>query len=92
MASFDEEHQCADCGGITEEKHVTHYTTWQEELYIFENVPSRVCRNCGAVWFSGYVAETIDNVLNEKPNPTRHREVPVYPIDEFLEAPLQITP
>ena len=82
---FDEELYCADCGGELEEKSVTHIAEWQGEVYIFENVPAKVCGKCGHVWFSSRVAEAIDHILTSRPEPFGVKEVPVYSIENYLE-------
>jgi YgiT-type zinc finger domain-containing protein len=82
---FNEGVYCADCGGELEKKNITHIAEWQGEAFILENVPAKVCRRCGHVWFSSRVAEAIDRILAEKPKPSAVKEVPVYSMEDYLE-------
>ncbi|MDP2996756.1 MAG: YgiT-type zinc finger protein [Bryobacterales bacterium] len=54
------------CGGTPEFRRVTAENWWGEQLVPVENVPARVCRNCGEQWRAA------------PPDAGRFLEVPVY--------------
>ena len=41
--------ECAECGGVTALPRMTLDQWWGEELFLFENVPVRLGRDCGEV-------------------------------------------
>ena len=51
---------------------------WQGELFIFEDVPMGVCTQCGEKVSKPEVAKAIDRVLQEKKEPAKTVQVPVY--------------
>jgi hypothetical protein len=61
----------------------THQQPWGGELYEFENVPALVCCQCGEVWLEAGVAQLIDRIIQEHPQPTRFHQVPVFSLAEF---------
>jgi HTH-type transcriptional regulator / antitoxin MqsA len=74
---------CAKCGGSLEHKTITHQQPWGGELYEFENVPALVCRQCGEVWLEAGVAQLIERIIQQHPQPTRFHQVPVFSLAEF---------
>jgi YgiT-type zinc finger domain-containing protein len=70
--------RCAECGGALDEKVITHTQPWGDELYRFEDVPARVCRQCGHVWLSAEVSQRIDEIIRTRPEPLRYVKVPVF--------------
>jgi len=69
---------CFYCGGIVEERLMPRELRWQERLFIFENVPMGVCKQCGEKFLVPEVAKSIDRMLQEKKKPTKTVQVPVY--------------
>ena len=76
--------KCAVCGGRLEERTITHRQPWGKELFEFENVPAMVCRQCGEVWLDANVMELIEQVIQQKPEPKRFQQVPVFSLNEFI--------
>jgi len=74
---------CPQCGGRFEAKTITHQQTWGDELYEFENVPALVCTQCGEVWLAAEVAQLIESVIKNHPQPKRYHQVPVFSLPEF---------
>jgi len=70
--------QCAQCGGGLRPKSVAHTQTWGEGIYRVENVPAWVCAQCGEVWLSAEVSQTIDRLVAKPPRAKRYEKVPVY--------------
>lgn len=69
---------CFYCGGVVEEKLMSREIRWRDRLFIFENVPMGVCKQCGEKILKPDVTKAIDQVLNDKKKPTRTIKVPVY--------------
>ena len=72
---------CDYCETEAREK-VLHELEWPcaDGTAIFRDVPVRECPRCGEIWVSGSIAEELDRICREKPEPIDRvvREVPVY--------------
>ncbi len=80
-----EEMKCAICGGYLEEK-ATKLEVWVDgKLLVIEDVPARVCENCGEKYFSAKVSKQIDKLLESKIKAERKLEVPIFSF-KALEA------
>lgn len=69
---------CIYCGGSVEEQLMYRELRWQKKLFVFENVPMGVCRQCGEKFLKPEVAKEIDRMLQEENKPSRTILVPVY--------------
>ncbi|NKQ36979.1 MAG: YgiT-type zinc finger protein [Chloroflexi bacterium] len=56
---------CEFCGSETIEKKVKRLHWFNKKLYIVENVPARVCAECGERYFHAEVLDEIDHMLDE---------------------------
>jgi YgiT-type zinc finger domain-containing protein len=54
---------CEFCGSETVEKKVKRLHWYKKKLYIVENVPAQVCRECGERYFHSQVLDEIDRML-----------------------------
>ena len=70
--------KCAGCGGTLEEKTIIHTQPWGEELYRFEDVPALVCVQCGQVWLTAEVSQSIDEIIRSHPKPKAYQKIPVF--------------
>jgi YgiT-type zinc finger domain-containing protein len=70
--------KCALCGGEFKEKIIIFDQPWGDELYRFENVPAKVCSQCGEIWLSAEVAEEMDRIIEKHEKPIKYERVPVY--------------
>ena len=68
--------ECADCGGLTEPTHTTVDERWGDELFVFEDVPARVCRACGEVYLSAEVTRRLEAERQTKAHTRRRVSVP----------------
>ena len=69
--------ECADCGGVTEPTRTTVDERWGDELFVFEDVPARVCRACGEVYLSAEVTKRLEAEMQTKAHIRRRVSVPV---------------
>ena len=68
---------CFYCGGEVKEKLMPREVRWKDKLFIFENVPMGVCKQCGERFLKPVVAKSIDQVLKKKkkPNPIQNQNL-----------------
>jgi YgiT-type zinc finger domain-containing protein len=70
--------KCAICSGNLR-KEVTKLELWVDgKLSIIEDVPAKVCENCGEKYFSAKVSKQIDKLLKRKIKAEKKVEVPVF--------------
>ena len=72
-----EQQLCAVCGGELRETTITHEERRGDNLYLFHNVPAKVCAACGELWIDEEVLQQIDRLI-ETGVPVRKVETPVY--------------
>lgn len=78
--------KCAECGGTLRPKTITHTQPWGQELYRFENVPALVCAQCGRIWLSGKVSQTIDHLIEKQPKPKKYQKVPIFSLGQLTKV------
>lgn len=69
---------CYYCGGNVEERLMPRELRWHGRFFIIEDVPMGVCKQCGEKFLTPEVAKEIDRILEEKEEPTKTIQVPVY--------------
>lgn len=69
---------CAQCGGKLHKQKTTLDRLVEGRLYLFEDVPVQICKQCGEIWIPGGVAERMDQAIQGKLKPKRRIPVPVY--------------
>lgn len=70
--------RCANCGGLLMQKEVRFDQHWGERIVVFENVPARVCMECGESWFDAKTLKKMDVILAKNPKPLKRLSVPVW--------------
>ena len=68
---------CAVCGGELKATTITHEEKRDSQIYLFQNVPAKVCAACGEMWIDEEVMQQIDQLI-ETGVPVRKVETPVY--------------
>ncbi len=56
--------KCDFCGGKTARRRVRKHHWYKHKLYLVENVPAEVCRDCGERYFHATTLDTIDEFLD----------------------------
>jgi len=69
--------RCAVCGGELQATTITHEEKRDSQIYLFQNVPAKVCTACGEIWIDEEVLQEIDKLI-ETGVPVRKVETPVY--------------
>ena len=68
---------CSFCGGEVKSDKVELDYRYQGKLYVFEDVPAGVCRQCGEKYLTAKIAKEIESKLQSKENWTKTITVPV---------------
>ncbi|CAG0964461.1 hypothetical protein METP3_01049 [Methanosarcinales archaeon] len=77
--------KCQFCGGVVNNKTVSLDLWKKEKLYVFKNVPAKVCEQCGEKYFSSKIYGIIDKLLKEKSKPGETIVVPVISLKKFAD-------
>jgi YgiT-type zinc finger domain-containing protein len=77
---------CSFCDGELKERLVQHEYRWEGNLFVFEDVPARVCRQCGEKYFDAAVVKAMERAVLGKLRPKRVLQVPVYEYAEVAAA------
>ena len=77
---------CSFCDGELEERLVQHEYRWEGNLFVFEDVPARVCRQCGEKYFDAAVVKAMERAILGQLRPKRVLQVPVYAFAEVAAA------
>lgn len=70
--------KCDTCGGNFDNRDVTYRIELGGRLIVVENVPARVCGQCGETYFSGPTVERIQKTAWEQQSPSRVIETAVF--------------
>jgi YgiT-type zinc finger domain-containing protein len=70
--------QCSFCDGELEDAFVQHTYRWRGKIYVFEDVPAQVCRQCGERYFDAKTIEEMERIVLSSAKPTRLLQVPVF--------------
>ena len=76
--------KCPLCGGQLEAKSITHTQQYEGKVFILENIPAEVCRQCGEVLIRPDVVERMQELVWSNGSPTRTAHVPVYDLAQIL--------
>jgi len=77
MTSPSNTQLCVLCGGTLEATTITHEVKRGTDIYLFQNVPAKICGECRDIWIDDEVLEQIDRLI-ETGVPVRKVETPVY--------------
>jgi len=79
------EDKCQFCGGGVKKESVSIDLWKKEKLYIFKNVPAKVCEQCGEKYFSSKIYGLIDRLLKENSKPDETMIVPVLSLRKYAQ-------
>ena len=69
---------CPLCGGALVEQRITHPQKYKEEIFILENVPAEVCKQCGEVLLRPEILELLQDMIWNGKFADHVTEVPAY--------------
>ena len=75
--------KCDICSGPLVEQDVTYRIELDGKLIVVENVPAKVCIQCGERLFSAETVERLQQTVWEQKRPSKILETPVF---DFAEA------
>lgn len=75
---------CSFCGGEVINGRVELDYRYRGELFIFQDVPSGVCQQCGEKYLIGKVSKEIERRIKEKSKWSKTINVPVNKFSEAL--------
>jgi YgiT-type zinc finger domain-containing protein len=70
--------RCYFCKGTVKKQAIRHVHQWGEKVFIFNNVPAKVCTQCGETYFGPEALEQMDKIVAAAPEPEEIAQVPVY--------------
>lgn len=75
---------CRSCGSTNtfEDSTVSQSLNFGGQIVIFENVPARVCRQCGERLFAAEVVRRMEELGKGERPPSRLDNVPVYDVSQ----------
>ena len=76
--------QCDVCGGPMSLQNVTYTIEFEGKLVIIENVPAKVCAQCGERLFSPDAVERLQTTVWEQKAPKRVLQTPVFDFAESM--------
>lgn len=74
---------CSFCGGEVKEENVELDYRYKGKLFIFQNVPSGVCQQCGEKYLTAEVAKSIEHKIQTK---EKWDKTVTVPVDVFAEG------
>ena len=74
---------CPECNGTLEQKAVTHDVRFEGKLYSFQDVPARVCSQCGSVYLDAAVLKQIEAVFKHRVEPEQYHQVPLFSFNQL---------
>jgi len=66
-----------ECGGDIIEDKITYFRKFNKKMYIFENVPVGICKECGERIFKGEVLEKLEDISKKSSCISKEIKVPV---------------
>lgn len=79
------EDKCQFCRGDLKTKTISLDLWKKEKLYVFKNVPAKVCDQCNEKYFSSKIYGVIDSLLKENSIPDETMVVPVLYLRKFAQ-------
>ena len=79
-------HMCGIDEDAIEAQEITYHTMYRGKLIVVENVPARVCRQCGETYFHSTTSKRLEEIVWHEDEPFRLMEVPVFQYAETKAA------
>ena len=70
--------RCDLCGGRVEKKFISYNLFYEGHWIIVENVPAKVCQQCGEKLFEPKVVEQLQKIIWNKGQPQKKIKTPVF--------------
>ena len=70
--------KCVFCGGKVESRKVTFTYDYDNDYFFVENVPAKVCTQCGEKIYSPEVTDDLIRFAKKRLSPVKTLQVPVF--------------
>ncbi len=70
--------KCDLCGGKVEKKLISYTLFYEGNWIVVENVPAKVCRQCGEKLFDPDTVDRLQNIIWSKQKPAKKIGMPVF--------------
>lgn len=70
--------RCDLCGGKVEEELISYTLFYEGHWIVVENVPAKVCQQCGEKLFAPDTVDRLQNIIWSKQKPVKKIEMPVF--------------
>jgi YgiT-type zinc finger domain-containing protein len=77
---------CPFCKGDIETRKVSHVHKWGNEYYLFENVQTEVCRQCGEIFFYPETLKLMDEYVKGDKKSEKRISIPVIKMPDMAVA------
>jgi YgiT-type zinc finger domain-containing protein len=77
---------CPFCKGNIELKKITHVHKWGNDYYLFEDIKTEVCRQCGEIFFLPETVKLMDEYVREKKVGEKTICIPVIKMPDMVSA------
>ena len=67
-----------ECGGKIIETRISYYRKFNKKIYVFENVPIGICKECGERIFKGEVLERLEEISKNSNYISKELKIPIY--------------
>ena len=78
--------KCYFCGGRVREEEINVDFWWGEKLVIFQDVPAKVCQQCGEKFFTAEVYQEMESMVQKEEKPFAWVTVDVINYKEKLKV------
>ena len=75
--------KCDICGGAMHNQETNYTLKINDRFVVVENVPAKVCQQCGEILYSPDVVERLQNTIWNNREPEKTIETPVF---DFMKA------
>jgi len=77
---------CSFCDGELEQRLAQYEYRWEGRLFVFEDVPARVCRQCGEKYFDAKVVKAMERAVLGQLKPKRILQASLFSYSELAVA------
>jgi YgiT-type zinc finger domain-containing protein len=77
---------CSFCDGELEERNVQYEYRREGNCFVFEDVPTHVCRQRGEKYYDARVVKAMERAVLNQLEPKRILQVPVFSYPEIVAA------
>ncbi len=77
---------CPFCKGDIEIRKISHVHNWGNDYYLFENIQTEVCKQCGEIFFFPETLKLMDEYVRGKKKSGKTISIPVIRMPDLAVA------